>query len=205
MLDILSLRRKNYNMKTNLFLLMTSILLFSACGPVLNKELMREGTRNISFPDLTANPDQYRGKLFILGGIIVDAKFTQKGSQIEALYVPVDSRGYLQEDGKYAGGRFLAFYPKERGLLDPVIYKKSREITLAGTFLNIHKGKIDEMEYSYPVFEIRQLYLWEEQQYYPAPAYPWYSYPYPYGWYDPWWPYSPYPYPYGPPYGPPWR
>jgi outer membrane lipoprotein len=188
-------------MKRNVFILMMAILIFSSCAPVLNKELMREGTRNISFPELLANPDQYTGKLFILGGIIVDTKFTQKGSQIEALYVPVDSRGYLQEDGKYSGGRFLAFYPKSRGLLDPMIYKKNREITLAGTFLTIQKSKIDEMEYSYPVFEIRQLYLWEEQQYYLGPAYPYPWYPYPYGWYDPWWPYPPYWYG-PPPYGP---
>ncbi len=187
-------------MKKNIFILMVVILVLSSCAPVLNKQLMREGTRNVPFPDLVANPDQYTGKLFILGGIIVDTKFMQKGSQIEALYVPVDSRGYLEEYVKYTGGRFLAFYPKERGLLDPVIYKKGREITLAGTFLTVQKGKIDEMEYVYPVFEIKQLYLWEEQQYYMGPAYPYPWYPYPYGWYDPWWPYPPYWY--GPPYGP---
>lgn len=179
---------------------MISFIILSACAPVLNKELMREGRRNISFPDLIANPDQYRGKLFILGGIIVDTKFMQKGSQIEALSAPVDSRGYLEENANYTGGRFLAVYPKSRGLLDPMIYKKGREITLAGTFLDVQKGKIDEMDYTYPVFEIKQLYLWEEEQFSMVPAYPWYPYRYPYGWYDPWWPYSPYPYRYGPPW-----
>jgi hypothetical protein len=52
------------------------------------------------------------------------------------------------------------------------------------------------MEYSYPVFEIEQIYLWDERKEYYYPVYPYY-YPYPYWWYDPWW--RPYPGPYWPP------
>lgn len=147
---------------------------------------MDEGIRNVSFPNLLQDPAAYSGKLFILGGLIVDTKLTERGSEIEALYVPVDSKGNLEEDThRYAGGRYLAIYPKERGILDPVIYKQRREITLAGVFTGTQKGKINEMEYTYPVFEIKQLYLWPEQRYYMYPYY----YPYPYWWYygPPWW------------------
>jgi outer membrane lipoprotein len=76
-----------------------------------------------------------------------------------------------------------------------MVYKKGREVTLAGEFVEARKGKIDEMEYVYPVFEIREIYLWEERTgYYP----PNYYYPY----YDPFF-YGP-PFMYGPwgwPYG----
>ena len=46
--------------------------------------------------------------------------------------------------------------------------------------MELRKGRIDEMEYTYPVFRIRQIYLWpRERQYYPATYYdPWF-YPYP--------------------------
>ncbi len=79
------------------------------------------------------------------------------------------------------------------------MFKKGREITLAGEFVDIRKGKIDEMEYAYPVFDIKQIYLWQEEKYY---IYPPYYYYYPYGpyLYDPW--YRPYPNPYWPMY--PW-
>lgn len=144
---------------------------------------MDEGTRKVSFPDLIQDPAAYTGKLFILGGLIVNTKLTEKGSEIEALYVPVDSKGRLEEyTSTYGGGRYLAIYPKAQGILDPVIYKQGREISIAGIFTGTQKGKINEMEYTYPVFEIRQLYLWPEEQYYMAPAYP---YPYPYWWYGP--------------------
>jgi len=80
---------------------------------------------------------------------------------------------------------------------------------LAADFLELRKGKIDDMEYTYPVFVIRQVYLWDEYRYYNNywPGYYPYYYPnyYPYYYrsrylYDPWM--RPYPGPYWPP--PPW-
>ena len=184
-------------------IIMMGALMLNACSPVLNRELMREGARNVPLSRLREHPDANLGKLFILGGVIVDARVTDKGSQIEALAVPVSSLGYLRELEQYEG-RFLALYPRTSGMLDPIIYKKGREITLAGSFMENRQGKIDEMEYTYPVFEIKQIYLWEEQRdYYMMPAYYPYYYNYPYsygGWYgygyDPFW-WRPYPPPPG--------
>ena len=169
-----------------IFLITTASLIFFSCAPVLNRQLMNEGVRDVQFSQLREAPDAYRGKIFILGGLIVETRITGRGSQIEALYLPVDSYGYLKET-EQSMGRFLAIYPSEKGLLDPLVYEKGREITLAGEFLEIRKGTIDEMEYAYPVFEIKQIYLWDEREYYP----------YPYWSYDPWW--RPYPSPYWPP------
>ena len=180
-------------------LTMLSVAIFlSACAPVLDRELMREGTRDVSFDRLREVPNEYKGKLFILGGLIVNTRLTEQGSQIESLYVPVDSHGSLKE-GARIQGRFIAIYPKAKGLLDPVVYKKGMDITLAGKFVELRKGKIDEMDYDFPVFEIRQIYLWEEAYYYSAPYYLYYPY----------YPYYPYPFMYdrwGGPYpDPTWR
>jgi outer membrane lipoprotein len=172
-----------------IFLIAVASLILSSCAPVLSRQLMNEGVRNVPFSLLQEAPDAYQGKIFILGGQIVETRFTEKGSQIEALSVPVDSYGYLKET-EHSLGRFLAVYPKEKGLLDPLVYEKGREITLAGAFREIRHGTIDEMEYSYPVFEIEQIYLWDERKEYYYPLYP-------YWWYDPWW--RPYPGPYWPP------
>ena len=180
-----------------LMLLIAATMLLSSCAPVLSRELMRQGSRDVSFALLRENPEAFRGRHYIFGGLIVETRLTEKGSAVEALFVPVDSYGYLEE-AKHSQGRFLATYPRAKGLLDPMVYKKGREMTLAGEFIDIRKGKIDEMEYAYPVFEIRQIYLWaERREYYYAP---YGYYPYPYGWYDPWWR----PYPSWPP-PPGWR
>ena len=175
------------------------LLALSACAPVLSRGIMKESMREFSLNYLRETPEVFQGKLFILGGLIVETRLTVTGSQIEALQVPVDSYGYLDRSG-HSQGRFFALYPKSKGLLDPMVYKKGREVTLAGEFVETRKGKIDEMEYVYPVFEVREIYLWEERMEYYGPNYyyPYYDpliYPSPFL-YDPWgWPYG---YPYRP-------
>ena len=179
-------------------------VVLASCAPVLNRTLMDEGTREFNPAYLVETPDAFKDHLFIFGGVIVDTKLTEQGSQIEGIFVPVDRRGYLEDPAEYHG-RFIAIYPKSKGVLDPMVYRKGRQITLAADFVEVRKAKIDEMEYTYPVFIVRQAYLWNEYVDYPGyyygyygayPYYPYYPYyyryPYPY-YYDPWMrPYPPY-------------
>ena len=171
------------------FLITLVITLLSSCAPVLKEEIMKTASFDLPFSDIRNNPDPYKGELFILGGLIVQTKLTEGGSLIEAVYVPVDSKGYLKDVG-LSNERFLAFLPKEEGLLDPLIYRKEREITLAGELIETRTGKIDEMVYTYPVFEIKEIYLWRERRVY-YPYYPSWYYPYwwdePWPWWRPWW------------------
>jgi len=169
-----------------------------SCTPVIQEEFMKAGSISVPLSDMSENAGPYKGKLFILGGLIAETKATKRGSLIEAVYIPVDSRGYLKATDR-SMGRFLAYYPKERGLLDPLIYKKGKAITVAGEFTGTQKGKLDEMDYTYPLLEIKDIYLWPERSasaYWSYPSYyPFWYYPYPYQWYGPWWgPYPPTPY-----------
>ncbi len=173
-------------------LFFSGALILSACAtPVVNKSYLEEGERKVSFAALRENPDQERGKLFILGGVIIRTRLLEAGSQIEAMDVPVDGSGYFEESGR-SEGRFLAILPKDEGLLDPAVYRRARRVTIAGEFMELRKGRIDEMEYDYPVFRIKQIYLWPRERlyYYPQPFYydPWF-YPYPYYYGHPWWNY----------------
>lgn len=173
----------------------------SACAPVLDRQFMDQGAREFRLSHLAETPEVFQGKLFVLGGVIAETRVTERGSEVQAIFAPVDSYGYLKSPGHYQG-RFIAFYPRRQGLLDPLVYAKGREITLAAEFRELRKGKIDEMDYSFPVFEIRQIYLWDiRPEVYYAPRHPYGAYPWGYDpwYYDPWWGRRPYP---GPP--PPW-
>jgi len=178
-------------MNRNIFIILAafvSLILF-CCAPVLRKEIMDSSIRDISLAEIKSNPDLYRGKLFAFGGIIVDTKITTDGSLIEAIFVRVDSLGNL-EGISSSDGRFLALFPKKDGLLDPVIFRSKREITLAGEFVGMRAGTIDGVEYLYPLFRIVDLYLWRERNnyYYVPPTAPYYWGAYPYWWYDyPYW------------------
>lgn len=173
-------------MKKACFLILISMILFS-CAPVLRVDLMQQGSFDVNFSDLEENPGLYKGELYILGGVIAKTTATKQGSLIEALYIPVDSRGYLKEFSP-SGGRFLALYPGR--FLDPLIFRERREVTLAGEFMEVREGYIDEIEFRFPLFEIKELYLWEvRKDYHYGEPYPYWYYPYPYWWYDPWWRY----------------
>lgn len=161
-----------------------------SCAPVLKQEVMKAGSIDVPFGEIRKNPEPFRGQLFILGGIIVNTRLTEQGSLIEAAYVKVDTWGYLKWMDS-SDGRFLALCPKECGILEPTIYRSGRKITMAGVFIGTQQGKIDEMDYLYPVFEIKDLYLWDQQLYYTPPPYTyplyWWDYPYPYWGGGPYW------------------
>ena len=176
-----------------MILLIVSCLSLLSCAPVIRKDLMEASVRDFSMAELQKKPEPYEGKLFVFGGLIAKTKVTPKGSLIEALFVKVDSQGYLKEIGSQQV-RFLALYPKEKGILDPVLFQRGRQITLAAEFLGTRKGKLDAMEYIYPFFRIEEIHLWAERKeyYYPPYYYAPYFWGYPYwGWgyggVPPWW------------------
>ncbi len=181
---------------TTLLPLLVLLLAVSCASPVIRSDLMREAAKDVPLTEMAKDPQTYQGRLFVLGGVIASCRLTEAGSLIEALYVPVDSNGYLL-DSSQAGGRFLALYPKEQGLLDPLIYARGRRVTIAAEFKEVRPGKIDTMAYSYPFFEIKYVYLWPRLRVVRVVPYPYYGYPYPYWPYD--WPYYQ-GYPYYPPY-----
>jgi outer membrane lipoprotein len=173
------------------------IIFLFGCAPVLRPELLQSASIDVPFDDMREHPSLYKGKLYLLGGIIDKTKTSDAGSLIEAVYIPVDSKGYLK-GARLSQERFLALWPKSRGLLDPLIYRQKRSITIAGEFIEPRKGKIDEMDYTYAVFEIQDVYLWEEQYYYMPPAYPYPPYPYYYPYW--WWEFPRWRYYYGAPF-----
>lgn len=162
------------------------ISLISSCGHVISKSVREHARADIPFSSVKENIDKYKGMTFILGGVIVATRNTDEGSTIEAMQTPINRYGTVI-DPDDSSGRFMAV---EKGYLDPLIYKKGREITIAGELIGSRKKQIGEIEYAYPLFKIKEIYLWREaRDYYPYyPVYsPFYRYRYPYWWHDPWW------------------
>lgn len=156
-------------MKRLALLACIAALCASCATPVLRKDLIDQGLRDVSPVQIADNPSAYMGKPFVVGGIIAAVNVGADGTTIEAVYVPVDKNGYLRESD-HSPGRYLAFYPKERGVLDPLMYNQGRRITLAGTLTDIRTGTIGQMSYLFPVFRIEELYLWSDVPRSYAPA-----------------------------------
>ena len=173
-------------MKRLIVVLALCFAMSSCVTPVLRPATMKAGRRDADMTVLSQQPTPYIGKLFILGGVILKTTVTNEGSVVEAMYVPVDANGYLKD--VLENGRFLAIYPKKDGILDPMIYKRKREVTIAGYFEGTRKGTLDKAEYNFPVFRISEIYLWNQEYSYAYPYYysPYY-YPYYGSYYSPWW------------------
>jgi outer membrane lipoprotein len=152
-----------------------------SCAHVISREYRDSASRDVSFRLLASNPDSYLKDLFIFGGIIVKTTASNQGSEIEAVHTPIDRFGNIV-DRDISEGRFIIVSPR---YLDPSIYRKDRAVTVAGVFMGNRQKKLEGIEYTYPVIEARELYLWREERY---THFPYYTYPY---WYDPFY-YSPF-------------
>ncbi len=165
------------------FLLLCSLWSFgTGCAPVISKELRAQVDKEISFRELSRDPASYQGKIVLLGGEIIGAKNLREGTLIEILHRPTNREGRPKE-GDLSEGRFLALYD---GYLDPAVYAQGREVTVAGVIKGKRVLPMDEIEYVYPLVEIKEIHLWpprrEAEYYWPHPYY-----------YDPWWWSYPYP------------
>jgi outer membrane lipoprotein len=166
-------------------------ILLASCAHVITKENREIAFKDFSFREILINTDNYINNVFILGGIIAKTTNTEKGTEIELVQSPIGRYGSII-DNDISEGRFLAKTSKH---LDPLIYRNGREITIAGKLLGSKKKSLGDLEYNYPLFEVKEIYLWKEKRYYQSysydpfffyPFYPYY-YRYPYYRHDPFW------------------
>jgi outer membrane lipoprotein len=140
-------------------LLFGCMILFQGCGYPISKDLVEKSDKIITFEMLQADPDQYKGKLVILGGSIAAVTALEEGSLIDVDQLPLDYWGKPIRTKK-ASGRFLVYTPV---YLNPLIYTPGREITVAGeiqgTSLKL-PGKMEPTSYSDPVLVSKELKLW---------------------------------------------
>ncbi len=143
-------------MKRFLFLTLVITSLFG-CAHVISQELRGRVDRELTPMALFKDPDAYKGKTVMLGGVIVSSINTDEGTYIEVLQKPLDYRG-RPEDADISHGRFIVFY---EGYLDTAIYSRGREMTVAGEVIGKRLRPLGEIQYPYPLIKSRELHLFE--------------------------------------------
>ena len=157
-------------------------LVSAGCTHVLSPGVRQQVDRTITFTQLRAAPESYTGRIVLLGGDIVSTRNLAEGTLIEVLQKPLTASD-RPRDTDQTEGRFMALC---NGYLDPAIYSKGRQITLAGRVLGSRTDTIGEITYVYPLLACLEVHLWQPRVYIA-------NYP-PWWYYDYWWP----------PYGPFW-
>jgi outer membrane lipoprotein len=156
-----------------------SLFLLSACASPIYRAYREAAAPDLTFDMVLEEPDAYKGKTVIWGGVIFRTVNTGKGGSLFVLETPL---GHMDKPGggDEARGRFIAEGPY---YLDPLIYERGRKVTVAGVVEGKRAvaGLEGKQPYVYPVLKIGQLYLWRRE---PA-DYPPGNLGWPGGWYDP--------------------
>jgi outer membrane lipoprotein len=168
-------------MKT-LFSILIILFFLLSCTPV-SKEIMGQVDQTLTFGDVQRSPRQYNGKIVLWGGVIVEMINRQDETRIVVMQTALDFEKRPVNLDR-SEGRFLVRHP---GFLDPTIYDKGRQVTVAGEIVGREDLALGDVLYSYPVLLAKEIHLWEKRKDYPPYYYdPWFWGPYPYGWYPYW-------------------
>jgi outer membrane lipoprotein len=160
---------------------------------LIPRELEQQIDTSVDFPALIGAPQQYVGRTIMLSGIVLSAKRTTARTEIEILELPSRGEGPQKTERIRSRGRFLAV---QEAFLDPAVVAAGTPLTVIGEVTGQTTKALDEIEYTYPVLEIKHLIDWDEvaaeavkesagayygSYYYPPNAYWWGPYgPYPY-------------------------
>lgn len=139
------------------FLILWLSLTFFACVSLFSKEVMKEIDSELTFRTLIEAPEEYVGRVIIVGGKIIRTDLEEGKTWIEILQQPLDWLKRPKETDE-TSGRYLAKFGDFR---DPAIYSPGRKITIIGQVSGKKRLLINEKEYQYPVLKVKESHLWE--------------------------------------------
>ena len=130
-------------------------LLLSGCASHQAEE--GSAASPITFLQVKAAPDSYRGQSVVFGGEVLSARRLKEGTRIEILQLPLDRSGHLGTDRTQSQGRFIAL---QREFLDPATLPPGTRVTVTGEISDSITQSLDETSYTYPVINIKRVQVW---------------------------------------------
>lgn len=137
------------------------------CSHGLSSAIRQQVDNTLSMEQLRTNPDTYTDRVVMLGGEVVTMRNFTDSTRLEILQKPLDAAG-MPYDVDQSKGRFMAQCDT---YLDPTIYTKGRQVTIAGRVLGSLTDTIGEAEYVYPLISCLETRLWPQKPVEPYPVY----------------------------------
>lgn len=151
------------------FMLAAALLSILGCAPVISKQIREQVKPGVTPEAVLSDPEHYKGETIVISGVVIEVENTKEETLLKVLQRPAGSRG-KPKDVDTSGGRFLAIVDH---YLDPVLYSKDRAITVGGEVQGTRILPLGEIQYTYPVIHVKEIYLWpvEKQYYSPSPSF----------------------------------
>ena len=183
-------------MRLSLLSALSACVLLSACAG-LPPAVREVPVAKVSYSEVSEDPNSYKDTSVRWGGVVIDVENEENYTLVQVLSYPLNYTGRPQLN-KQSDGRFVI---KSSEFLDPAVYKKDKEITVAGTVEGDIERMIGKKHVRLPLLSSKAIYLWPVYQYDPY-AYRGFGYGFsPYFGYGG---YYGYPYYWGVPYRPYW-
>lgn len=140
-------------------------IVMAGCAPVISKQVRQQVRQDLTFHEVLNNPEQYKGHMIILSGIVLKTENTKEGTLLQVLQRPAGFRG-KPKDVDETSGRFLAL---DSRYLDVNVFTEGRAVTIAGEIQGMRTLPLDKTEYTYPLISVKELYLWPATRRYDDP------------------------------------
>jgi len=99
----------------------------------------------LSLTQLHTTPEAYKDRIVMLGRDVLSTRNLTEGMLLEVLQKPLDATDRPLATDR-TEGRFMTLC---KGYLDPAVYSKGRQVTLAGRVLGMRTDTIGEITYGY--------------------------------------------------------
>ena len=142
-------------MRSPLVLVLLLLLCLSGCTHIISDKSLTLADRSISFGELRKDPDAYRGKFIILGGLITGIRQNKEGVQLEVIEYPLDSEE-MPDTSAVPGGPFLVNLPPDVGY---ATFKPGLVVTMAGEVVGKAVRPLEKAEYIYPVLVVKEIHI----------------------------------------------
>ncbi|HIJ80162.1 MAG TPA: hypothetical protein HPP76_00470 [Desulfuromonadales bacterium] len=136
------------------------------CAHVMSETGLKLADRSIRYEQLKKNPDALVGKLALTGGVIVGTRSSGDMLFLEVAQLELFANG-VPDESSLSGGRFLAVSSE---LLDPVIYRPGRFVTIIGEIKGRKIQKLESVDYPYPLISVKEIRLFRASE--PFATYP---------------------------------
>jgi outer membrane lipoprotein len=130
-------------------------MLLCGCAHVMSEENLKRVDRTIPYAELNASPEAFTGRTVLLGGIIAGVRSSGDVLMLEVARLELFNNEVPNENLP-SGGRFLAISSE---LIDPVIYRPGKLVTIIGEVKGKRIEKIDGVDYPYPLISAREMRL----------------------------------------------
>lgn len=147
-------------MKKLLTLLMSAWLV--GCSAIPENLRVAENTELVAFDDVRAQPTLFTNMQARWGGLVAKVDVKADHTQLEVVNMSLKDNSSRPKVEQQTAGRFRVKVP---GLLDPIVFKEGRSVTILGIVEPSETGMIGEQEYLYPTLSVdsaKQVYLWKE-------------------------------------------